>query len=259
MLEQRKLLNEELKEWAAKRNRLNAEHRQIENEAIAFKNLRDDCNTRLRNLKEDLETLGTLLREKCLNANVLREKASLLKNQPKKEEMAFQKIRELEWKIQTVSLDLEEEKRIVHQIQTLEKQLRIHREAESINKKLNTLVAEIANIKDNISRIHEEKRHLSEKSGEYHQKMLEKFNQAAKIKLCERLEKASNIEQRCSEISVQINEAEKNLEKALLRDRIYKAKKANRELTESAMIKLEKKKKMTVDELKMLIKKGTFR
>lgn len=265
MLEQRKLLNEELKEWAGKRDRLNAEHRCIKNEAVTLKNLRDDCNLRVRNLKEDLQALQTLLREKCLNSNVLREEASPLRNQLQKENIAFRKIRELEWKIQTATMSLEEEKRIVHQIQTSEKQLKIHREVESINKKLSGLAAEIVNIRDRISQIREERRRLSEKIGEYHQKMLEKFEQAAKIKasadqvhakFCGCKEKVANTEQMCSEILTQINEVERDLEKALLRDHVSKVRKANEELTASAKIKLEKKKRMTIDELKMLIRKG---
>jgi uncharacterized coiled-coil DUF342 family protein len=56
LFEQRKLLTEELKELAGKGDRLNAEHRQVKNEAIAFKNLRDECNARVRNLGEDLKT-----------------------------------------------------------------------------------------------------------------------------------------------------------------------------------------------------------
>ena len=258
MLEQRKLLNEELNEWAGTRDRLNAEHRRIKNEAITFKNLRDDCNLRFGNLKEDLQTLQTLLREKCLNSNVLREEASLLRNQLQKENTAFRKIRELEWEIQTATMSLEEEKRIVHQIQTSEKKLKIHREVESINKKLSDLAAEIVNIRDRISQIREERRRLSEKSGECHRKMLEKFEQAAKIKasadqvhakFCECKEKVANTEKQCSEILTQINEVERDLEKALLRDHVSKVRKANKELTASAKTKLEKNKKMTIDEL----------
>ncbi len=265
MFEQRKLLTKELKELAGKRDRLNSEHRQVKNEAIAFKSLRDECNARVRNLKEDLKTLQTLLREMCLNADVLRKRASLLKNQLQNESMAFKKIKELEWKIQTASMSLEEEKRIVHQIQTFEKRLDAHREVGSINEKLEALEAEIANIKDRISQVREERCRLSEESGEHHQKMLEKFEQAAKVKVsadqmhaefCECRERIINTEQRCSEILKQINEVEGDLNKALLRDHVSKAKKANKDLAESAKMKLEKKKRMTIDELKTLIKRG---
>ncbi len=142
--------------------------------------------------------------------------------------------------------------------------MKANKKIESINYKIVTLQHEIANFKKTISQLREERNRLVKEGGGHHQKMLETYQKAEKIKASadqahirysEFRMKSEEVQKHYLEIVTTIKIVEKNLDDKIKEKQERKIEKMRKELEESAKQKLEKKKKMTIDELKMLMKK----
>jgi len=89
---------------------------------------------------------------------------------------------ETEWTIQTTSLDLKEEKRLVEEVKQLEQQLSIYRRLEQQNKKIGELRNKLEAFEANANVFHEELVTTAQKSQDLHTNLIAKINESKKIK-----------------------------------------------------------------------------
>jgi uncharacterized coiled-coil DUF342 family protein len=82
----------------------------------------------------------------------------------------------VEWKIQTSTLDLQEEKRLVENVKRLETQLNRYKKIDLQNKKIKDLLSQRNSLEDEANALHIELTDLAKKSQELHLRMMEKMN-----------------------------------------------------------------------------------
>ncbi|MEM3055513.1 MAG: hypothetical protein QXM52_07405, partial [Candidatus Bathyarchaeia archaeon] len=120
--EQKAKVDAEAREFAEKRNMLNEEFKGLRAEILELRRTRDCVNLEVKELKkqkdkvkeERIQKIGEL-------KNLRREFVELAKKKPSKGLKTLQmEIDNLEWKIQTTSLNLQEEKQLVERVKQLE-------------------------------------------------------------------------------------------------------------------------------------------
>ena len=256
-------LQKELRNRKEKRNILNRAYNVAREEALAQRESRDELNKKVKDLKDRMRILNIELSEKRERQRTLKDRLSLLKPQARKEEEALKKINSLEWKIQTTPMNVDLEKKIIDQIKHLEKNLQDHKEAESLREQLDLLKPLIRDYERSISQLREEKNQLVEEGDNHHKNMLNKFKEAKEKKkkadqahksCLELEEKLAASQKHYLEIMTEIKSIENSLDEELEKRKIEKVERIERQIEEEALEKLKKKKKMTIDELKMLIK-----
>ncbi len=88
----------------------------------------------------------------------------------------------IEWKIQTTSLDLQEEKRLIDHVKELETHLNVYRKIEKQYKIINELESELRGVETKRDTVHQELTGFVLKSQELHAKMLSKIKESKAIK-----------------------------------------------------------------------------
>ena len=106
--DQREKLDAEAKGWAGKRDKLNEQFKTLRHEILEFKSERDKLNEKVKELKKQRESARTELRARIeeLKKLDLEIKAIMKKKPSKSLETLQEEIKNIEWKIQTSSLDL---------------------------------------------------------------------------------------------------------------------------------------------------------
>jgi len=102
---------------------------------------------------------------------------------PKQSHQELQKeFTDIEWKIQTTSLDLQEEKRLIENVKQLETQLNVYKKLEQHNQKITQLRKELNMLETKANAFHQELAETAQKSQEIHANMLAKISESKKIK-----------------------------------------------------------------------------
>ena len=134
-----------------KRDKLNAQFKKLRQEIYELKTERDSLNEKVRKLKQqrdDARTkIRTIIEEIRAHSQKIKE---LQKKTPKASHQELQKeLEDIEWKIQTTSLDLQEEKRLIQNVKQLETQLNVYKKMEQQTKKIDALRKELKTLETN--------------------------------------------------------------------------------------------------------------
>ncbi|HLN45340.1 MAG TPA: hypothetical protein VK209_06500, partial [Candidatus Sulfotelmatobacter sp.] len=124
-----------------KRDKLNERFKQLREETRQLKAERDDINEKVHALKTERDETRVTIHPVIDEIKSAREKiAELKKKTPKRsKEDLQQEIDDIEWKIQTTSLDLKEEKQLIETVKQLETQLSTYKKIDRQFKKINEL------------------------------------------------------------------------------------------------------------------------
>ncbi len=255
----------EAKIWAEKRDILNNQTKKIWEEIKNLKSRRDEFNGKIKQLKEERTKLNIEAapkREKLVN---LRKKMDELPGKKGSAIIIAKCIEELDWEIQTNPLTLTEEKELVSRIKILEEQMLANKETETIRDRLLKLQTDFSSIRIKANDIHGKIVALAKQSQELHEKMLEKIKEVEKVKpeAYEAHQKFSSLRSKADEtyenyietiakvkaIRQQIRQEKENEERNRTEAAIIKG-------TEQAIKKLKEKRKMTLEEFKILKNKG---
>lgn len=129
---QRDEYGELAKKYAKERDVKNAEIAALLNQAKEKKNIRDKYNVEVADLKSRKEELEKKIEQLTLESDKLNEELKAL-NPPRITLAALNnKIKELEWRLQTTVLPLDKENSIVKEISELEKLAELKRKAEAL-------------------------------------------------------------------------------------------------------------------------------
>jgi uncharacterized coiled-coil DUF342 family protein len=169
-IEKRDMLNEQFKKLRREIHELKSERNRLNEKVKTLKQQRDEARTKIRTIIEEIKTHRRKLTE-------------LKKKTPKKSHQNLQKeLQSIEWKIQTTSLDLQEEKRLIETVKQLETQLTVYRKIEQQNRKIIELRKEIKTLEIKEDAFHQELIDTAQKSQEIHANMLAKISEARNIK-----------------------------------------------------------------------------
>jgi uncharacterized coiled-coil DUF342 family protein len=167
-----------------KRDKLNEQFKQLREETRELKAERDSINEKVQALKAQRDDTRTTIHPVIDEIKAAREKITeLRKKTPKRSQQGLQKeLDDIEWRIQTTSLDLKEEKQLILQVKQLEIQLSAYKKIERQIKRIAELQQGLKAVDETGEKLHTELSALAQKSQETHQKMVAKIEEAKKIK-----------------------------------------------------------------------------
>ena len=257
---------EEAKVWAEKRDALNAQSKKIWEEAKDLRARRDELNERIKKLKEERTKLHAEVAPKREELEALKKKMDELPGRTGGNARSIAKrIEELDWEIQTNPLTLAEEKELVGRIKVLEEQMIVCKDAEAVRNRLLELRSEFGSLKITANDIHEKITELAKQSQELHEKMLAKIKEAETIRpeADEAHKKYSSLRSQADEAYGSLVEAAAHAKAIGLQVRQERENEERRRVeaalatgSEEAMRKLKEKRKITLDEFKILKSKG---
>jgi uncharacterized coiled-coil DUF342 family protein len=182
--EQRDKIEAEAGVYADKRDKLNAQNRELHADITELRSERDKLNEEVKNLKLVRSELKERIRKKIEEIEKLREQSKeLAEKRPSRSHQSLQKeVDSIEWKIQTMHLSLQEEGELVEQVKHLETQLNMYRKLEKMRQKVHGLQAEIKATKTKEEQFHEKLTETARRSQQIHQEMLGKVEESRKLK-----------------------------------------------------------------------------
>ncbi len=264
--EKRDKLNLEARGWAEKRNSLHEQVKALRTEAADLKEKRDALNDRVKELKNLREQTRTERKDKHTQALKLEEKLKRLakKKPPRNMRDVESEIEKLEWKIQTTSLPVHEEKMLIDQVRVLETQLSIHTQIQNLNATLFELQTEKKALETKANLHHEKLSELAEQSQSFHEKMtnlLDKIDalrvkaDTAHQKYVEIKQQAQTNRQEQMELLRQFKSLSQELRNAEEKKQAKRQRELRKDLMEKASEKLKQGKKLSWEEFKILAEK----
>jgi len=164
------------------RNQLNDQVKKTHEEINALKIERDTINEKVKLLKQQRDEIRAKTAPITEEINRIKEKIDVLKKKvPRERQQDLQEeLDAIEWKIQTTSLPLEEEKELIENVKQLETLLKSYKKIDLKYQKIKTLQSQRQAIEAEADVFHKELTDLAKKSQDIHSQMIEKVN-AAKV------------------------------------------------------------------------------
>ncbi len=182
--EQADKINAETRVCIEKRDKLNEQFKTYRTQIRELQNERNSLNEKVKTLKQQRDAArannGSIIEEIKARRSKIEE---LKKKRPRIARQQLEKeFQETEWTIQTTSLDIKEEKRLVEEVKQLELQLSIYRKIEQQSKKIGELRKELKTLEANANAYHEELVNTAQKSQNIHANLIAKINESKNIK-----------------------------------------------------------------------------
>jgi uncharacterized coiled-coil DUF342 family protein len=177
--------NVEKEKYKEKRDQLNEKGKDINHQIREMKLHRDQINEKVRLLKQKRNEIRVKIQPIIEQIKLIREKKGALKETAPRvrQEELQDELDAIEWKIQTTSLDLQEEKRLIDEVKRLETHLSGFKKIEKQNKKIEELQIEAKKFQTEADIIHKELTELAQKSQDIHTTVLEKIEEAKKCRI----------------------------------------------------------------------------
>ncbi|MEM3737703.1 MAG: hypothetical protein QXJ75_06460, partial [Candidatus Bathyarchaeia archaeon] len=165
-------------------NELNRQIAALREEAAKSKKLRDELNTKVKELKQNRDKLKAAVEEKHEVYKKMSEKiAELEKNVSMSAQLASKKFNELEWKLQTTSsLGVKDERQIIDQIKEIERQLAVHKFIKDLKQKALDIKSEIESLRLQMKISHAELSKAAEESQKNHQVMIDTLKRVDELR-----------------------------------------------------------------------------
>ncbi|MGD6808399.1 MAG: coiled-coil protein [Candidatus Bathyarchaeia archaeon] len=174
----------ESKKQVEKRDQLNEQTKKVNLEIRDIKKQRDEINQKVQALKQQRDDVRVKIKPIMDEIQAINEKKEELKKKaPRVRQKDIQEeINKIDWKIQTESLDLQEEKRLVGEVKLLETQLSGYKKIEKQNKKIAEHIQERKVLDAQADKFHKELSEMAKKSQDLHESMIAKIAEAKKAK-----------------------------------------------------------------------------
>ena len=178
--EQANTADAQIKKYIEQRNQLNDQVKQTRQEIDELKTERDSINEKVKLLKQQRDEIRAKTAPITEKINAIKEKIDELKKKvPRERQQDLQEeLDAIEWKIQTTSLDLQEEKGLIENVKQLEILLSSYKKIDLKYKKMKELIIQRQTIEAQADVFHNELTDLAKKSQEIHSQMIEKVNTA---------------------------------------------------------------------------------
>lgn len=266
--EQKSKLDKEAEGYTEKRDKLNEQSKKMQAEILDLKTKRDSLNQEVKKLKTQREKAKLEIQRKIEEIKKLTEEIQVLSKRkpPRTRQFLEKEIESIEWKIQTTSLDLKEEKELVEKVKQLESQLYIHRKIEELKQKRLELKAQIRTIQINNESYHKQLTSKAQKSMEIHKEMIGKIEKSKKVRtdadkyhklLLEVREKAKSLREEILRISTQVKQLKEDIKVKEIQRKEKSEKSLRETLQKQVKEKLEKGEKLTWEEFQLLAEDET--
>jgi len=178
--EQANTADAQIQKFIEQRNQLNDQVKKTRQEIDELRTERDGINEKVKLLKRQRNEIRATAAPITEEINAIKEKISELKKKvPRETQQDLQEEHDaIEWKIQTTSLDLQEEKGLIENVKELEILLSSYKKIDLRYKKMKDLLIQRQTIEAQADVIHNELTDLVKKSQEIHLRMVEKVNAA---------------------------------------------------------------------------------
>ena len=182
--EQTNKANAETKAHIEKRDKLNEQFGKVRQGIYELVNERNGLNEAVKTLKQERDQVRTVIQANIEEIKMHRQKLiELKKKTPKQGHQELQEeFTDIEWKIQTTSLDLQEEKRLIENVKQLEEQLNVYKKIEQHDRKITELRKGLSTLQARKELLHKELTDKAQKSQEIHTAMLTKISESRSIK-----------------------------------------------------------------------------
>jgi len=261
--QERDQLNQEAKKWAEKRNEYHGQIKQLQSEVKSLKEKRDEINLQVQILKAAREKAKAQRQEKHEQIVKLREKMRpLAERKPTNRLQDLEKrIKDIDWKIQTSSLPLQEEKELVEQVKLLETQRIAHKQLLNLKDKLIEVQTEAKAFGTQAKLKHDELSQLASQSQEFHNHLVETSGKIKTLrqsadqahqKYLELRQKADKSHEKCVETQKQSKSLKEEMESREKRQYAEKGQALKDQATAKAREKMKHGEKLTWDEFKLL-------
>lgn len=164
------LQNENIRAFVEKRNKLNMKFDELRQEIRQKKIERDKLNDKVKILKEKRSNLHFEIKKKVEAIKKNRKKIDVIKGKlfRRNGQDLIKEFEKLEWKIQTTTLKLDEERELVEKVKILGTQISKYKKIDEQNLKIRKLSAEIQKFQQEAHKAHIELIELAKKSQEIH-------------------------------------------------------------------------------------------
>lgn len=182
--EQANSANAETKKHVQKRDKLNEKFKKLRQEISEFQNERDTLNEKVKALKQQRENARAKIRTHIEEIKNHKQKIQEFKKKTGREDRRnLQKeFNDIEWKIQTTPLEMQEEKRLVERVRQLETRLSVYKKIDQNIKKISELRKELESFEAKANVAHQELTEIAERSQDVHAKMIAKITESKDIK-----------------------------------------------------------------------------
>lgn len=250
--------------WSEKRDDLNKKVKNLIVEAKDYRKNRDEVNSFIKNLKSEIKSNNARITEISEKIKSIEEEIDrYLKKLDRKYSFRDLKkeIERLDWIVQTSSLPLEEEKKIVSEILVLEENLSYLNKIRNLESEVKRLKLEREALKKANILNREKISGLVEKSRDFHKKLLRLSEKISKLKeeadqthrmFVDFISKAKTLKNERKKKAGELRDIECQI-KALRMEAVKKREeKILSEARNRAMEKIKKGKKLSWDEFKIL-------
>lgn len=270
LLERKGELSKRVENRRNERDRLNESVKTIRSSALSEKELRDQSNQKVAEIKRKVEELRRQLDEKRRMLNQLeKEMGEGMGRLPPRSRLE-QDLQRIEWELSTTpTLEIQErEDRLVERARETRSTLEEHGRLEALNDKRLITIADSKALEMEIRQSREEMQSIRDEGQEHHQMMLQLFEKAdgerekaneAHTGFLESVSAIREIDSELDMVMVEMRELRLRLRKV---DRLEALKRETsieemkRELVAEARRKLEAGEKLSLEELKLIYGEG---
>jgi uncharacterized coiled-coil DUF342 family protein len=261
--QERERLRQESKKSAEKRDKLHKQIKDLGLEIGRDRERRNALNRKVKELKTQRDESRDQTRLIAEEIGKLNQKmAHFRSHRPKQHSQVLKQEKErIEWRIQTTSLSLEEEKPLVKRANQLESQLKILRRIGNLEAEVGQLICR-RNVKErDAAQIHAQLSELAQQSQELHKRMMlnaerkEGLQAAADQHHQDSLDSrlaAQQVNEACARVGEQIGTLEKEIVEDQETKRKLRQEELRKKLRAKASEKLKQGEKLTFAEFKLL-------
>jgi uncharacterized coiled-coil DUF342 family protein len=265
--EQRSVAVNDADKRAERRDELNEQIRMLRAEIQKLRATRDALNEEVKKLKEQRSVVISKIREKIEETkSIAQEKRMIAEDRPSRPYQSLKKeLEEVEWKVQTTSHTLQEDKEMMAQVKQLETQLNVYRKIEKLSQKAFQLRSQVNTLKNENEVRHQKLTTFAQRSQELHKNMLEKVEEAkTKRKEADEMHKqflearmkAKPLQDEIVTVSVQMLQLRKGLQDAEEKQKKEVEDTLRQTIEKQAREKLKRGEKLSWEEFQLLAEKG---
>ena len=265
--EQRSVAGRDADERAERRDRINEQVHTLRDEVQNLRTKRDEINEEVKKLKPQRSASASKIREKVAELrNISQERKAILEDKPPRSYQSLKnELEDVDWKVQTTSHTLQEDKEMMAQVKQLETELSVYRKLEKASKKASELRGQVNILRNEHESCHQKITSLAQGSQELHKSMLEKVEEAKKKKKeaddmhkhsLEARAKLDPLQDEITVVSVQLLQLRKGLQEAEQKHKKESEDSLRQTIEERAKEKLKRGEKLTWEEFQLLAEKG---
>jgi uncharacterized coiled-coil DUF342 family protein len=263
----RSIAGKDADERAERRDRLNEQVHTLRAEVQKLRAERDELNEEVRKLKQQRSEAVSKIREKIAELkDISQERKAIAENRPLRSYQSLKKeLEDLEWKVQTTSHTLQEDKEMMEKARHLETQLSIYRKLEKFSQKASELRNQLNALKNENENCHQKITALAQRSQELHKNMLEKVEEEKRKKegaddmhkqFLEARAKTRPLQDEIISVSAQILQLRKGLQEAEQKQKKESEDTLRQTIEKQAKEKLKRGEKLSWEEFQLLAEKG---